>query len=151
MKKAFFLVTALCILAACSSPKQPEIKRIEHIKVISFTGQEITLEAKAILHNPNPIALELAGAAIDVSVNDIQAAKINDLQPTELKANGETKVPLRVSFPTNKVLKLDNLGDLLNMATKRKAKVAYKGDLQVKAVGITFNVPVEKEQEVVLK
>lgn len=150
-KYSFAGILFSLITIACSGPQKPEIKRIENIKVVSFTNNMITVEANVILHNPNPISLELTGANIDVSVNDMDAAKVEELTKTKVEANSEGKIPLTVNFPPDKVLKLNNLGDLFNMVAKKKAKIAYKGELDVKVMGMTFKVPVEKEEEVALK
>lgn len=151
LRKLVVFIWVAVFFSACAAPKAPEVKQIEDIKVVSMTNKLITVEANVVLVNPNLIDLEITGADIDVTVNDMEAAKINKLTNTKIEGNTEKKVPLTVSFPPNKVIKLDNLGDLFNIVAKKKAKVAYKGKINVKAVGISFDVAVEKEQEVKLK
>jgi len=147
-----FIFLCFCFLiVACSGPQKPEIKRIDNIEAVSVQDNQVTVTADVVMYNPNPIDLEITGANINVSVNDIEAAKVKEPKNRVVEANSEGVIPMEVTFPLNKIFKLDNLGSLFNMATQQKAKVAYKGDIDVTVMNMTFRVAVEKEQEVSLK
>ncbi len=136
---------------SCQTPEKPTLKDIRNIRVLSFSNDLVTIQADAIIENPNVVELSITDVAIEVKVNDIPASEVAQVEDTQIPANSERSVPMKVSFPPSKVMESSGLGGLLNMALSKSVKVNYKGSFKVKVMGISFDVPIDEEKQVSLQ
>ncbi len=153
MKRQFYaLLLLIPVLFSCEKPKDLQFKAVEDLEVLRFDGEEIVLQGKAAIHNPNPYSIEVTKANIDVKVNDVEVGKVEQNERTEVSGNSDFRLPLVVRFPPNKVFGNKGLlGGALNAIFKKKVDVYYKGTITVAALGLPIDIPVEATKEVKLK
>lgn len=153
MKRFFWCLILLTPLFwSCEKPQEPKFKTVEDLNIIKFTNEEVVLEGKAVIHNPNAFSIEVISTEMDVKVNDVEVGKVEQNERTEVSGNSDFRVPLVVRFPPEKVVNDKGLlGGVLNAIFKKKVNVYYKGTITVSAIGIPIDVPVEAEKEVKLK
>ncbi|MFT5914771.1 MAG: LEA14-like dessication related protein [Flammeovirgaceae bacterium] len=144
-------IFSLLLCFSCQAPEKPTLKDVRNIRVLSISNDLVTIQADAIIENPNMVELSITDVAIEVKVNDVSASEVSQVEDTKIPANSERSVPLKVSFPPSKVMKSTGLGGLLNMALSKSVKVNYKGSLNVSVMGISFDVPIDEEKQVSLK
>lgn len=141
----------LLISLACSGPKVPEFVALENVKLrgARFDGQ-MRLRADAVLHNPNPVELEIIGVDLELTLDGEPAAEIREIESSVLPADAETAVPLRIEFPFTAVY--EDLGDLLSdLGSERTFELELTGKFRVKALGVELDVPVRHTREYDLK
>jgi LEA14-like dessication related protein len=148
---SIFLYFSFFCLFSCQTPEKPTLKDVRNIRVLSISNDLVTIQADAIIENPNIVALSITDVAIEVEINDVPASEVAQVEDTEIPANSERSVPLKVSFPPSKMMKSTGLGGLLNMALSKSVKVNYKGSLKVSVMGISFDVPIDEEKQVSLQ
>lgn len=156
MKNTKFILFAFSIclfFTACSGPESPVFIEMKDVKVEDVRSGQIYLSGNAIFKNPNPVAGKLVKTDIDVVVNEIEVGKISQDLSTEIKANSEFVVPVKVNFPMKKVFenKKGLIKGLMNALLDQKAMVSYKGSVTINFLKIDFETPIEYEEEVSLK
>ena len=149
----FLLFSLLTFLFACSQPMEPTFKEITSIEVEEIKGGNVTIAAEALYHNPNSLGGNLDGILIDVWANDNNIGKIDQELDVEIEANSEFTIPLVITFPLSELTKDQGslLGGLLKAVLDKKVDMEYKGNLKLSLAGIPFKVPVEVEEEVIIK
>ena len=148
MKKSIFyllVATLFTGLLACEGPKKPELRDVRDVRVISFSNEKVEVEANAIIYNPNIIDLEITGADIKFTVNDVPSTDIVQLKNTVIPSDKEVGIPMRATFSPKDALKSG--GNLLSMLVTQKATVKYQGDFTVKVGGISFEVPIDQQKQ----
>lgn len=151
MKKiiSIFSVLAMVVLIiACSKPEKPEFRTVKDLKVGKITMSEIEVTGVAVMYNPNNVSLNVDNIDLDVFVDEKQVGKIQQTNLTEVPAKSEFNLPLSIKFPPSKIA--NSLLDAASILTKSEYKVKYKGKVTVKVLGIGIDVPLEKEEIVVL-
>lgn len=153
MKKYFPLLITLISIASCSGPKEPEFLRIENIKTEEKGKFDYQVKADFIMFNPNSIGAKLIKTELEIFANNIKVGVANQRIYSEVPANSEFTIPVDCTFGIKDIMadQGGSLGGLLNAVLEKKIDLKYTGTIRLKVAGVEFDVPVEHEQEVVLK
>jgi LEA14-like dessication related protein len=150
MKRIFKLtsIAALFILAiACRGPKEEiQLKNIRDV-VVDATSDP-TLQANAIFFNPNNVRGKLKNIDVEIFVNGKKAAIVKQDFNTEIPANSEFTVPLKVNL---NIKELGFMDTLLGMVGGKKFQVRYEGSIKLNYRGIPLKVPVKYTDDVKLR
>jgi len=122
------------------------------IQVQNLSLKNVTLESKLIYHNPNLIGATVVNANTDISVNGINVGRVEQNQKIDVPANSDFELPIVISFPPKDIFKSKGLlRSALQVISNEKADVVYKGMMTIRVAGVEFNIPVDYEDEVILK
>ena len=144
----------LVLCFGCSRPQEPIFKGVENLRATSISTKRITLQAEAVYHNPNTLGGQVVSTDIQVIANDIPAATIEQDSEIDIPATSEFRIPLTCNISPKDIYENDRsgaLGGLLNAVLRKKIDVVYKGKILVRIAGFRYTLPIELEEEVVLK
>ena len=144
----------LLLTLACSQPQEPIYKGFEGLKANTISTKRITLSGEAVYHNPNAFGGEVVSTDIQVIVNDVPAATIQQEVSIPVPATAEFRLPLTCNVSPKEIYENDRngaLGGIINAVLTRKVDVQYKGEIVVKIAGINFSTPIDYEEEVEIK
>lgn len=153
MKKVITYLTVLIVVVACSVSSEPEFIKMENIFPKKVSMLKVQIVSDAVFYNPNDVGCELVATDITVLANGNEVGKATQTKNVEVSSKGEFTIPLEVSFSPMKLLEdretlaTTSLPNLLN----KKVEVAYKGTVTLKKAGVSFDVPVEKTDEILLQ
>lgn len=153
MKKIILLVSIVLVAVSCTVSSEPEFVKMENIYPKSVSLLKVQLVSDAIFFNPNDVGCELVATDIDVLVNGNEVGKATQAKNVEISSQGEFTIPLEVSFSPMKIIedKENILNSSLPNLLSKKVEVSYKGTVTLKKAGISFDIPVDKTDEIVLK
>ena len=144
----------LLLTLACSQPQEPIYKGFEGLNANTISTKRITLSGEAVYHNPNAFGGEVVSTDIQVIVNDVPAATIQQEVSIPVPATAEFRLPLTCNVSPKEIYENDRngaLGGIINAVLTRKVDVQYKGEIVVKIAGINFSTPIDYEEEVEIK
>lgn len=142
----FLLIFGIVILAACNRPEEePEFLRVDNIKVTKVTGKEAFLNGDAFFYNTNDVRMKLKAVDIDIEMEGKKIGTINHKVKTRIPAKSEFKVPLDATFD---IRDIGLLNGIISVLGGKKVKVHYTGKIKVAVYGITYNVPIDYDDEV---
>lgn len=152
----FPTLVLLCLFTttSCSRPQEPIYKGFEGLKASTISTKRITLSGEAVYHNPNALGGEVTSTDIEVIVNDIPAAKIEQTMSIPVPATAEFGIPLECNISPKDIYENDRngaLGGIINAVLTKKVDVQYRGQIVVKIAGFSYTMPVDYEEEVALK
>ena len=155
MKHFLFLLLTITIFSSCNTDAiEPKFQKIENISVSDLTANKVQINADAVIYNPNPISVFLNNVELDVFANDLKVSHISQTKQTEIAKKDNFNIPLSVSFNPTTLFK-DNLMGLLESALgayqQEKVELKFIGYAQFEVKGIKFTVPIEYEDEILLK
>ncbi len=153
MKRILSFFTLILLVVSCTVSSEPEFIKIENIvpKKVSLLG--VNIVSDAIFYNPNDIGCELVATDITVLINSNEVGKAKQTKNIEVLSKGEFIIPLEVSFLPMKLIEdseailTSSLPNLLN----QKVTVTYSGKVSLKKAGVTFDIPIDKTDEILLK
>lgn len=157
MKKTFspyLLFLLLFCTLSCSGPQEPVYKGFEGLKANTISTKRISLSGEAVYHNPNAIGGEVVSTDIEVIVNDVLAATIEQENSIPVPATAEFRLPLVCNISPKDIFESDRngtLGGIINAVLSQKVDVHYLGEIKMKIAGVTFTLPVDFEEEVPIK
>ena len=156
MRKHFFLLTTvLLFLIACSKPQKPEFINLKNVKFnnISLPPKfEVSFAADAVFHNPNAVSVKMEHMDIDVYVNNKKASKIEQNLQSEIPANADFSLPIKIRLPLVERDFIENLSHMLTGAWKKKAvKIKLVGQVKLKAASVPIPITIDHEEEFKLK
>jgi len=113
MKRNFFFLGVILVMASCKSMKDPEFKGIENVKVseVGTTGSTVTLDIR--YHNPNNFNGKLKQAEGDAWMDSTYLGHFVADSSVHIPANGEFLVPVRLLMDMKQIFK-NSLAALLN-------------------------------------
>lgn len=130
----------------------PYYKKMEKIRVESFTKDNITVTGDVVCHNPNGAALRLAGADFKVSANGKHVTDVHQTLGSMVPAESDFRVPIQVSFSPKKIFKpTDLLGVAWTALKSRTITMTYDGTVTVGLAGEEVEIPVTYEEDIPLK
>lgn len=149
MKHLFLLLLAstLLLFTACENIQKPTFQKLRNVKVKDITSTEVILTADAILHNPNPLGLTLAGTNIDIFIEGEKMGKAEQTAKSSIPAQNDFTVPIIAKIPL-KAFKKDLLGTALSILGSKKMDVQYKGTVTLEALDIEVDVPIDETEKV---
>ena len=153
MKKRILLLTIICCTLSCSINKKPEFLKVDNIQLINATADTLVISADAYFNNPNDISGTLETKGISVLVNTIKMTEVAS-PAFKVPANNIFSIPLTAKVATKDVLEKGKnglLGNILNSLISKKISVQYTGDITYKALGISYNYPIDITQDISLE
>ena len=147
------LLSGLFTLLNCSGPQEPVYKGFSDIKADMISTKRITLSGEAQYYNPNALGGEVVSTDIQVIVNDIPAADIQQTTSIPVPAESDFSLPLICNIEPKTIFENDRngaLGGIINAVLSKKVDVHYQGEIVVKFAGVSFALPVDVEDEVEL-
>jgi LEA14-like dessication related protein len=136
----------LLLFNSCRPKEDVVLRNVRDIVVDA--DDEPTLQALAVLYNPNNIRMTLRKIDIEVFVDGKKAALINQELKLKVPAQAEFTVPLEAKLNMKELGLLDTI---LGMLGGRKLKVQYKGSISISYKGIPVKVPIDHKSEVRLR
>ncbi len=128
--------------SSCMDLKEPELKKVEELRIISMTPQGIEVEISARIYNPNKIGFKVDSEQLELFLNNKPFGKAKMKKSFKVKASSEELYTFRVigtpSNPSN--LLMDGLGILL--PGNKGTTVQVKGNLKGSAYGFSKKYPV---------
>lgn len=149
-----FGISLISLVLSCTGPQEPIFTGMENLKVDMISTGRITITGDAVYHNPNAIGGTLTATSINVTVNEVEAATIDQNVEIPVPAQSEFRVPLTFNTTPREIFKRDAgglLGGVVNALVDKKVKVHYDGQVTVKLAGIAYTAPIEYEEEVEIK
>ena len=139
-----FLFGVLISLSSCrNAVKPPEFKTMEDLKFGGMTTNGATVKAQAVFNNPNRIGVELTNTDLNILVNEKNAAHIAQAYQIKVPAKSDFRVPVDINITPSQIW-----GDGWGFLTGKKIKVHYQGFVTIKALKMSFKVPVDYVQDV---
>lgn len=153
MKKHLSILLIFLTMFSCKVRETPEFVSVDSIHVKHSDVRTITLSANANFKNPNDIGGTLESDGISVMVNDIELGSLKS-EAFDVPAQEEFSIPLEVTLSTEDIVKKDKgglIGGLLNSILSKSIKVQYKGNITYKALGFSYDYPLDIVQDVKIK
>lgn len=145
----FIAILSIFIFTACEGPKDIVFKNMTNVRITDFANKMITLEADAILHNPNLVSVNLVATDVILSVEGTEVGRaVQTSESVSIPAMSDFTVPLTTEFPLKKIGKGGILGTALSVLTKKKVEVHYEGTVTVRVMDIDIPIPVDYKREV---
>ncbi|MEZ4888621.1 MAG: LEA type 2 family protein [Chitinophagales bacterium] len=137
------------IFTACEGPKDIVFQSMNNVRVTDFANKMITIEADAVLHNPNLVSVNLVATDVILSVEGAEVGRaVQTVESVSIPAMSDFSVPLSTEFALKKLGKGGILGTALSVLTKKNVEVHYKGTVTVRVMDIDFDIPVDYKREV---
>ncbi len=147
------LISILAILtigfSSCNPITEPTIERIEKVEIEELNTKVVKGTADMVLHNPNSFALDLASADMVAIVDDVELATIKQTYKTQMPAQSDFRMPIRLEMDLQKLYEKDPLGALgkgMQIYSKRELTIHFKGTIKVGKGGAMISVPVDQEE-----
>lgn len=153
MKRSLSILFLFLTIFSCKVRETPEFVSVDTITVKQADIRTITLSANAHFKNPNDIGGTLKSDGISVLVNDIELGSLKT-DAFEVPAKANFSMPLEVTLSTEAIVKKNKgglLGGVLNSIVSKSIKVQYKGNITYKALGFSYDYPLDIVQDVKIK
>lgn len=148
MRVLLFCLAVLTLgLASCGGFEEPTVDRIEKVDIEELTASRVVGTAEMVLKNPNPFALDLAAADLVAIADGVQLATIKQTYDTEMPANAEFKMPIRLEMDLQKLYENDPLGAIskgIQIVSKRELELNFKGTINVGKGSAKVAVPIDQ-------
>lgn len=151
MRHLFIIVSSLVLLSSCESITNPTFERVENVKLEEVNTKRLLVTADMIIHNPNPFAVDLDAADMFAVVEEIELAHIKQTFGTEMPANEEFKMPVRIDMDLTKLYADDPLGAIskgLKIMSEKKLDVSFQGEIKVGKGKAMVSVPIDQIETV---
>lgn len=130
----------------------PYYKKMEQVRITSFTKDNITVKANVVCHNPNGVEVRLAGCDFKVKANGKHVSDVDQRFTTTVGAESDFTVPLTVSFSPRKIFKPKDLLGMAFISLKSKQlHMDYEGTVEVGLAGEDISIPVEYSEDIAFK
>jgi LEA14-like dessication related protein len=136
------LAVLIGLAMSCRQPEPPEYFGFQDIQIIKTTGSQPTLATVVKLYNPNPFALELRRAEVDVSINGRHAG--------HSLLDSTIHIPKRDTFYVPVAMQVDLqsvLSNALQSFFSKKATITLDGRVKIKKGMVLYNRPFHYEDQ----
>jgi LEA14-like dessication related protein len=154
MRTYLFLALLGTLFGACTRPQEPIFKRLAELKATKVSTREITISGQAVYHNPNALGLTLTATDIEVFIEDLPVAHIQQDLAIEVPAQAEFRVPLTFRAKPQDIYQNDRnglIGGAINALLNKQVEVHYQGSITVSMAGINYEAPIDYREEVALR
>ena len=133
---------------APQSPRVEQIKNVRFKKITPPPGMKLTLQADAVVVNPNPFSLEISSLQADVYIDGNRTNEIAQNLSRTMPANEKFDLPLEFEIAIKDKTLLKDLSDFVTGAWKKRAiTIKCEGTIFLKAANMDFGVPFQYEEE----
>ncbi|MCW5909297.1 MAG: LEA type 2 family protein [Chitinophagales bacterium] len=149
MKHSLFALAIVLLLLPSCKVLPPVYRSIENPKFerAGTTGFRFAADVK--FYNPNGIRCRVQDIAMDVLLDEKQVGTIGQKTDVLVKRKSDFVIPVGVSINPSAGL-LNNLTALFDILRDKEIALTLKGNVKVKALGLTFPIPVQYQQKVKL-
>lgn len=151
VKQKILLVLVIVFFMGCSMPKEPEFNRMENTLVQKISSSEIIILTDAVFDNPNGFGVTVSSVNIVAKANDVKTADIKQLKDVKMIGNKEFAIPLEIKIKPKELLNFGNLLKLVAGSMEKKIDLNYKGSTTVKLMDLSYEIPIDYSEEIVLK
>jgi len=151
MRYLLFTFMLSVLMTACSTIEQPTVQRIENVKIGKFSQAAVEATADMVIHNPNPVALDLAAADLVAIVEGVEVATIKQTFDTSMPANADFNMPISLKMELQKLYEQDALGAMgkaMQIYSARQLVVTFRGSINVGKGTAKISVPVDKVETI---
>lgn len=130
----------------------PYYKTMQAVRVTRFTKDKITVAANVVCYNPNKVGCRLAGCDFEVFANGVKVSDVKQNLSTNVGAEAEFLIPLKVDFSPKKIFKpIELIGAALTGLQSRSIKLRYLGTVDVGLAGQDIPIAVDYSESIPLK
>ena len=150
MKKAFSILGIFLLCANCTLNKKPEFLGIVKIDLEQADIDSIKIRADAIFNNANDLGGTLLTDKIEIFIDDAYVATVSS-KAFKVPAQDTFTIPLKVNFPTSKILNEGNgglLGVIIKQVLDKKVEVNFKGNITYTLARFSFDYPIDHKEEI---
>ena len=119
--------------------------RVDNIKFEGFGTKGLKLGAEAQFHNGNPIKCKVIDVNMNVLVDERLIGVLGEKADVIIKKKSDFTVPLGVLLKPEGTV-LDNFKTFYKILTDSPTELYLVGNIRVKLMGMTFDVPVKYRQ-----
>ena len=122
-----------------------EVLEVEDFSRVSFSLKGMQAQMDVDVFNPNPYAVKVTDADVQLFVDDEVVGDVTLLETTSIRPEARATVPLQVQTregALRRVLK----NDLLNLISGSEIPFTAEGTVTGKAFGLSFTVPLKHDQ-----
>lgn len=134
----------LFILSSC---KQEDVvfKGVSNPQVKEMSLTKATIVTNALMYNPNSQGGRVKDIEIIVKLNGEEVAKVTEVSKIRVKGKSSFEVPLLVEIPlTSKAIS----GGFMDVLKGRQSKISYKGNITFRTLMISYDVPIDMEEDI---
>lgn len=150
MKKTLILLTTIFTVLSCTVKEKPQFVKIENVKVKASNSKHLILNADAFFLNPNDLGGTLKSDGIKIIINHNEIATVSS-EPFKVPAKEEFSIPLEAQIPIDSIVNNKNIGGLIGSLFSQKINVKYKGNITYKALGFSYDYPVDIVKDIKVK
>lgn len=140
----FFFVFSLC---SCVNEDAISFKKVEKIKFNNISKEGISLDIKALIENNTAFRFKISDADLDIMLNQVSIGQVRLKEDCLIKRNRAASYDFMVEASYSDLLS-GGIASLVNLAFKKKIRVACKGWIEIKKWGIKRKVPVIFDEDV---
>jgi LEA14-like dessication related protein len=130
------LALLVLLAAGCKQPEAPEYYGFRDLQIGAATGSQTTVSTVVKLYNPNPYALELRRAEVDVSINGRHAGHSLLDSTIYIPRKDTFYVPIAMQVDIRAIM-----ANALQSLLSREANVSLDGRVKIRKGILTFNRP----------
>ena len=158
-KKAKILIFSLLVLGMGAAAAYifayqdiPYYKTVRKIRVAQFTKSNIRITCEVVCFNPNKVGLAVSDSEFDVFANGKLVSHVRQNGGSNVNAESEFTIPLKVNFSPKKVFKVKEMLGSAFLSLKSKSIILrYSGAVKVLLAGQSISIPVTYEDAIKLK
>jgi LEA14-like dessication related protein len=146
MKKSInYLLIILVLISAssCFSYKEVEIKEVQSVRILCMDENTADVEVALKIINPNKMKITIKDLQLDASINKKYVGKVKFDKKIVLPKKSEKTYLLVVKTELDQVKKL-----IPSLVFSNQALVNFKGNLRVKARGISKRVNLDHDERI---
>lgn len=134
MRKVNLLVIGFLMIlsSSCMKMESLEIKQFKDFEIVEFKDNMLTLKAKLVVNNPNPVTMKVLDANFDLRINESVVGHLSQMDKITLLARSEKEYPVTAKFQMTNLK--NGLMSLIQIVNRRDSKVSVSGSV----VGKTF-------------
>lgn len=133
----------LISLNSCFSYKEVEVQEVQSVKVLNMNDNTADIEVTLKISNPNPWKIVVKDYDLQAFVNKKYVGKVNYDTKILLPKKSERSYKLVLTADMHQVKKL-----MPSIVFSNKALLNIKGDLKVKAKGISKKLTIDREEKI---
>jgi hypothetical protein len=119
--------------------------RVDNIRFESIGKKGLKLGAEAQFHNGNPLKCKVVDIDMNVLLNEKLVGVMGEKSDVSISKKSDFTIPLGILIKPEGTI-LEDFKTLYKILTDRPTELYLVGNVQVKLMGIKFNVPVKYRQ-----
>jgi len=130
-------ISALFVLASCSSPKSFEFKEVKSVRIEKASLKKNVINAQVVYYNPNNFELSLKNIDCNILINDKQISHYALDTNLIITANSNFTVPAKLEFELANILPYT-----VDVMFKKPLKITILGNATLSKGIFTKTVPI---------